>query len=177
MYVLLKWDILHSVVGEWKSDPTLLLTSLSVYVTQVRVLECLPWQLALHFTDYLLTNSSSEVNIRAKWWCILPNRTYIFLNFGWKCWTSFCSHIKEDFENQVQLPLTYTLCVILPIHNFPHMSENSAIRPQEFSQWQFPFYCSYQEIFLMHTVRREIASYSWNKGVALGTLVTMQNTL
>jgi hypothetical protein len=35
----------------------------------------------------------------------------------------------------------------------------------------------YQEIFLMHSVRREIASYPWCKGAALGTLVTLQHTL
>jgi hypothetical protein len=33
MYLPLRWDIVHWVVGEWKSDSTLLLTSLSVYVT------------------------------------------------------------------------------------------------------------------------------------------------
>jgi hypothetical protein len=63
MYVLLKWDILHSVVGEWKSDSTLLLTShksgcWNVFHDNLRFA-------SLHFTACLLTNSSSDVNIRA----------------------------------------------------------------------------------------------------------------
>jgi hypothetical protein len=55
MYVLLRWDIGHWVVGEWKSDSTLLLTSLSVCYPQVRLLDCLPRELALHFTVSLQT--------------------------------------------------------------------------------------------------------------------------
>jgi hypothetical protein len=74
-----------------------------------------------------------------------------------------------------------TLSVIFPTHNCRHMTENSDIRPQECSQWQLSFHSRfhlrYQEIFLTHTIRREIANRSWTKGVALGTLVTLQHTL
>jgi hypothetical protein len=40
---------------------------------------------------------------------------------------------------------------------------------------QTPF--SYQEIFLMQTIRREIATYSRAKAIVLGTLVTLQHTM
>jgi hypothetical protein len=39
---------------------------------QVRLLECLPRELALHFTVCLLTNCPSDVNTTAKCWFILP---------------------------------------------------------------------------------------------------------
>jgi hypothetical protein len=43
-----------------------------------------------------------------------------------------------------------------------------------FSLWTPSFY---QEIFLMHTVKREIVTYSWTNGVALCTVVTLQHAL
>jgi hypothetical protein len=62
--------------------------------------------------------------------------------FGWKCWSSFCYHTIEIFQNHFLLPFTYTLCVIFPTHNCPHMTENSAIRQPECSQWQLSFHYS-----------------------------------
>jgi membrane-bound metal-dependent hydrolase YbcI (DUF457 family) len=83
MYVLSRWDIGHCVVGEWNSDSTLLLSSLSLYVyPQVRFLEGPPRELALHFTACLITHCSSDVNTTAKCWCVLPKGTYIILMFG-----------------------------------------------------------------------------------------------
>jgi hypothetical protein len=120
--------------------------------TQVRLLECLPTEFALHLTVCLLTNCCSNLNITSKWWYILQKGTYFNWMFGWKCLTSFCYHTKEVFENQVQLPLTFTLCGILHTHDWPHMTESTAIRPHGWSKWQLPFHCR------LHFFMRK---YSW----------------
>jgi hypothetical protein len=119
---------------------------------QVRLLERLPRDLALHFTVCLHTNCSSDVDTTAKCWCSLPKGTNVIWMFGWKCWTSFCYHTKQVFENQVYLPLPYTLCIIFPANDCPNMAESSAIRPQECSKWQLPFHCR------LHLLIRK---YSW----------------
>jgi hypothetical protein len=59
---------------------TLLLTSL--YVTHVWLVECFQRELALHFTAYLLTDSSTDVNTTVMWWSILPNKTHILESLG-----------------------------------------------------------------------------------------------
>jgi hypothetical protein len=49
---------------------------------QVRLLECLPRDLALHFTACLLTNCSSDVNTTAKCWCVFPKGHILFECLG-----------------------------------------------------------------------------------------------
>jgi hypothetical protein len=119
---------------------------------QVRLMECLPRDLALPFTVCLLANCSSEVNTTAKCWCILLKGTYIVSMFRWKCWTSVCYHTKKVSENQVWVPLTYALCAIFSTHDCPNETESSDIRPKQCSQWQLPFHCN------LHLLIRK---YSW----------------
>jgi hypothetical protein len=73
---------------------------------QVRLLECLPRELALHFTVCLLTNCSSDVNTTAKCWCILPKGTY-YLNV----WVNMLDFIllsyQRGFWKSVTLKMGY----------------------------------------------------------------------
>jgi hypothetical protein len=148
--------------------------------TQVRVLECLLRQIALHFTACLLTNSSSDVNIRAKWRCILPNITCIFLNVGRKCWVSLLSYQRgfsksglTALDIHIGCHITYTWLSTYDRKSC-HKTTRSFPVTTFFSLWTPSFY---QEMFLMHIVRREIAIHSWTKGVALCTVVILQHAL
>jgi hypothetical protein len=68
---------------------------------------------------------------------------HVFFKVWVKMLDLFCYYTKVVFQNQVHLPLTYTLCAIFPTHNCPHMTENPGIIAQECSQWQFYFHCRF----------------------------------
>jgi hypothetical protein len=114
--------------------------TVSICYPQVRVLECLLRELALHFTACLPTNCSSDVNTTAKCWCILLKRTNIIWMFEWKCGTSFCYHTKEVFENRCSCPW-HTHCGLYSLHMIVQIWQSFAIRQQKCSQWQLPFHC------------------------------------
>jgi hypothetical protein len=73
----------------------------------VRLLDCLPRELALHFTVCLLTNCCADMNTAAKCWSILPKGTYIIWMFGWKCWPPLWSSGQSSWL-QIRRPGFYS---------------------------------------------------------------------
>jgi hypothetical protein len=146
MYVLFK-------MGYWslRSGWMEIRFSLATYITvcicypQVRLMECLPREIALHYTVCLLTNCCSDVNTTAKCWCIL------FECLGENVGLNSVVISKRFLKIRFSCPWR-THCVLYSLHMIVQIWQSSAIRPQECSQWQLSFHCR------LHLLIRK---YSW----------------
>jgi hypothetical protein len=132
--------------------------------TQVRVLEYLLRQLALHFTACLLTNSSSDVNIIE----LSDDVYYLTEHVFFKLWLTMLDFIPLSYQRgfsksgltaldiHIVCHITY---IWLSTYDRKSCHKTTRMFPETtfFSLWTPSFY---YEIFLMHIVRREIATYS-----------------
>jgi hypothetical protein len=150
-----RWVIVHWVVAEWKSNSTFFCNS----TRHCSLHHCVCYTQDRMSSERTCTSIHSLSCYKPLYWCehycyVMVYVANIILRVWSKCWTSLCYRTKHVFQNQIQLPLTYTLCVTFPTHNCPHMTENSDIRPQEYYQWQFSLY---------HGLKILIRKYSWCK--------------
>jgi hypothetical protein len=143
---------------------------------QVRLLECLPRELALHFTACLLTDCCSDVNTTAKCWCILAKGTYIIWMFGWKCWISFCSVLFSSGLAALDIHIVYHIPYTwLSKYDRKFCYKTTRMCPSD------NFLFTADSIFLSRNIldaynKKGSAHYSWSKIVVPGTLVTLQHT-
>jgi hypothetical protein len=148
------WHIVHWLVAEWKSDSTFLYNSTPhcflhhcICYTQVWMVEFLQREIALHSTACLLTNTSTDVNTTVMWWWISPNKTCILESLG----ENVGLHLVILTKRFLKIRLSF------PTHNCPNISQKilTILSVTTFFSLYTPF--SYQEMFLMQTIRRKIA--------------------
>jgi hypothetical protein len=180
MYVLLRWDIGHWVVGERKSDSTLLLTSLSVYVTHKSgcwngFRENFPFISQSVFLQTVLVMWTLELSVG-----VYYLKDIYYLNVGVQMLDFILLSCQRGFWKSGLAGLDIHIVCHIPYtwlskydKNFCHKTTRMFSMTNSFSLYTPS---SYQEIFLMYTIRREIAHYSWTKIVAPGTLVTLKHT-
>jgi hypothetical protein len=120
-------------------------------------------ELALHSTACLLTSTSTDVNTTVMWWWILPNKTNILAGLG-----------EKDGLLSVIMPKRFLkIRLSFLTHNCPNIWQKilTILSVSNFFSLYTAF--SYQEIFLIQTIRREIAQLFMSQS----TLVTLQHTL
>jgi hypothetical protein len=124
---LLRMDIVPWVVGEWKSDSTLLLTSLYMLPTSQFV--GMSSKENLHFmSQSVFSNSYTDVSTTSKWWCILPNRTCIFVSLGKNVGLHSVIKPKRFFKIRFSCP-SHTHCVSYSLLIIVHIwQKNSDIK-------------------------------------------------
>jgi hypothetical protein len=153
VYVLLRWDIGYWIVGEWKLYSTLLLTSLSVYVSH----KTGRWNVFgenLHFIS-----QSVFLQTLVVMWTLQPSVGVYYLReqILFECLREnvglHYSVIKQKRFLKIRFSCPqHTHCVSYSPHMIVQIWQRSAIRPQECSQWQLPFHCR------LHLL---ISKYSW----------------
>jgi hypothetical protein len=142
------WDDLHFISQSvfWED---LHFISQSVFLQTVLVMSTLELSVSVYYLrEQLLFECLGEnTGLHS---VIIPKR---FLIIRFSCPAIVC-----------HIPYTWLFCH-MTTRMFPVTTSFSLYTPS-----------SYQEIFLMHTIRREIAHYSWTKRAAPGTTVTLQHT-
>jgi hypothetical protein len=114
----------------------------------------------------------SDVNTTAKCWCVFPKGTlfeclgeYVgFILLAYQICFSKSGLAALDIYIVCHIPYT---CLSAYDRKFFHKTTRMFPLTTSFSLWTPS---SYQEIFLMHAIRREIAHCSWTKIVATGSL-------
>jgi hypothetical protein len=161
----------------WKGIRFNFASYIIVYVTHKSGgggLECLQRQLALHFTVCLLTNSSSDVNTTAKWWCILPNRTCIFGSLGENDGLHSILITKSFLKTRFSCPwhsVSYSL------HKIAHILVWQIILPWDHKTIPSDnFLFTVDSIFLSRNIL-EVYNKKRNCPLPLGTVLTLQHTL
>jgi hypothetical protein len=129
-----------------------------IYYTQtykMRFQICLQRELALHFTVYLLTSTSTDANRAVMQWCIIPNHICNLESFGKIGRLPSLSNHKKISKTIFTCPYC-THCDILPTHHCAYLSEilwHITARLLSFTTSVSPYTPSpYDHIFLMQTL-------------------------
>lgn len=147
----------------------------------MRLEKCLHKELALHFTVYLVTSTSTDVKRTGIWWRILPNQTCDVESLsgnGCLCWVS-----HHQLISKMRFPCPNCTHYDTLVHMTVYLRGNYDTLLKECCQWQCVFQYRHHLLMSIYSWSKEEAIVVWKapstplwcKGISLDILVTYHN--